>query len=522
MGFDVSYIIDILKFPWPLFPRYKKTFPIGVRYDIPALIRDFEYEINLPAPNKYELQSLVFSSTGYKDTDSYSLYKNGEVVFHNIYTKELGQSIEIRPVVKVEPGTDTLKFIFHNNTGTSKVIWVDFMFTANKIVNVSAIIDPTKIPVSPLAYFYATSEEEGYVNPSSISTAYWARNLTVGSTNIRTPFWEGRNNLLNAYGNFASLIEEPIDNYYRYLFKFVRDTQMGFTHPLFSQLWSEFKNTSRMNASSGGLGLYNLSELELAQIYLSNKLRTPVIVFPEASLLLEGNRIDLIKNYIKPYHMFVFDWIDFNDAEPDENVGGFAFDPSGHSVDPEEYGPFVSIKSYINIETVTLSLDVEYSRTIHPMEYYFPEGSESWLDAHYHYMDAEQDPLSAYILPITDPSINVAEVFVHETAHAIDFYQRDKTGMMFSRMPEWLNISGWDLNYYDLYEYGNSPILQVPDYKSNLNDSFEPPVTAYGASHPMEDFAETYALYCINPKVLQEQFPKRHSFMEKYIRRMQP
>jgi len=69
--------------------------------------------------------------------------------------------------------------------------------------------------------------------------------------------------------------------------------------------------------------------------------------------------------------------------------------------------------------------------------------------------------------------------------------------------------------------FGLAP-LQSTTISSILGKLAEPPVTAYGASHPMEDFAETYALYCINPKVLQEQFPKRHSFMEKYIRRMQP
>lgn len=518
----VSIVADILKFPWPLFPKYKRTFPVGQRYDIPALIQDFEFEISLPAPNKYELQSFVFSTTGYKDGDSYSLYKNDDVIFHKIYTKELGQAMEIRPIVKLETGTDTLKFVFHNSTGTSKVIWIDLILTANKAVKVADIITPPTPLVSPLAYFFAQSGEPGYVAPASISTMYWQRNLVVYNIDIRPEFWNGRNDLLGAYGNFANMLTEPFPLFRTYLFKFVQDTKSGFTTPHFSQSWVDFKTNCKKLASDGGLELGSLPDSDIAQIYLSHILRTPVSVFPAADMLLEGNRIDLIKNYLKPYHMFVFDWIDFNDADPDENVGGFAYDPAGASTDPAEYEPLSSIKAYINIETVTLSLDVNYSRTVFPREYYFPEGATSWYDAHFHAMDGEQDPLRAYDLPITDPAINAAEVFVHETGHAIDFYRRDRTGMLFSQMPEWLNISGWDLDYFNLYQYGNSPFLQVDNYKSELNGSTEPPVTSYGASHPMEDFAESYAFYCINPRLLQEKYPQRWSFMETYVRGMQP
>lgn len=135
MGFNVSVVADILKFPWPLYPKYKYNYVLGQRYDIPAFQQDFEFIINLPPDNKYELQSFVFSSTGYKDGDCYSVLKNNEYILKEVYTKELGQVINIRPICKLE-SSDNLKYILHNNTGTSKVIWIDFILTCQKPISV--------------------------------------------------------------------------------------------------------------------------------------------------------------------------------------------------------------------------------------------------------------------------------------------------------------------------------------------------------------------------------------------------
>lgn len=134
MGFGIDVIADILKFPWPLFPKYKNTYPIGMRCDIAPIIQDFPFPLSLPPDNNFELQGIVFSTTGYKDGDAFSIIVNNTYIAHNIYTKELGQQIEVRPIKQVKSG-DTVTFIFHNNTGTSKVVWVDFLLTAQKSVS---------------------------------------------------------------------------------------------------------------------------------------------------------------------------------------------------------------------------------------------------------------------------------------------------------------------------------------------------------------------------------------------------
>lgn len=135
MGFNVSVIADILKFPWPLFPKYKYIYHQGERFDIPAFTQEFTVEIQLPTNNKYELLSLAFASTGYKDCDNFSLKLNGKVILNHIYTKELGQVKEIKPVRKIDSNLDTLTFTYANSSGTSKVIWVDFDLTAQKEIN---------------------------------------------------------------------------------------------------------------------------------------------------------------------------------------------------------------------------------------------------------------------------------------------------------------------------------------------------------------------------------------------------
>jgi hypothetical protein len=38
-------------------------------------------------------------------------------------------------------------------------------------------------------------------------------------------------------------------------------------------------------------------------------------------------------------------------------------------------------------------------------------------------------------------------------------------------------------------------------------------VTPYAVSNPWEDFAETYAYYALQPRLLERQFPEKHAFM---------
>jgi hypothetical protein len=158
---------------------------------------------------------------------------------------------------------------------------------------------------------------------------------------------------------------------------------------------------------------------------------------------------------------------------------------------------------------------------INPKEFKFFENSTSWKDAHYHSMDNEIDPLESYRVDIIDPMINIIEVMLHEIGESIDAYQRDKIGHRFSQYPEWLEIAGWEPNYFEKYTPSNYPFLKILDYKSNLKD-IEPPVTSYGCVNPIQDFSDTYAMYRINPNCLKKEYPKRWKFMEENIKNMVP
>jgi hypothetical protein len=142
----VTVVADILKFPWPLFPKYKKTLPVGFRFEVSGS-GSHTYELNFPPGTKYELQSFVFGANEYSDMDYYSLYKNDDVIFTRIYTKDDGQGIEIRPVVPFDPSSDVIRFIFDNSSAIDKTIWIDLILSANVLVT-SEIPNQSPIPVS--------------------------------------------------------------------------------------------------------------------------------------------------------------------------------------------------------------------------------------------------------------------------------------------------------------------------------------------------------------------------------------
>lgn len=515
MGFDVSYVVDILKFPWPLFPKNKNSYPIGLRYEIPALVQDNNFVITLPAGKTLELLSFVFSSTGYKDGDAYSMTINNDMILDYIYTKELGQVKEIRPVRQIKPN-DVLTFTFHNNTGTSKVIWIDLDMTADDVVTKqnkgnhygqNLLSEEAFTPEKSLPYF--KSSEPKHIE--NINTIYWKENLLFYNKQIRRPFWEGRNDILFVYGITESRFSSYGD-YKNFIYQLSVDGKNNVKHSNFDKPWIMFKEEFNHLVDE------DFSVLQLAEIYLTYKLKTPVSIFDSCSNLVEDFKIDFLLSYVNPELMFVLDWIDFNEVSQDKKVLGFEMSPY-HILNDSNTRLHNTIKGFINIEPLSLVQDKIISRMINPREFKFVEESQSWMDAHYHYMDEENDPLIQYKLDITDPMINVVETFVHELGEAIDAYQRDKIGHRFSQYPEWLEISGWESNYFEKYTADNYPFLKLMEYHSKLVD-IESPVSTYGCSSPIQDFADAFAMYCINPNCLQKVYPKKWAFMEANVKNM--
>ena len=80
MGFSVSVVADIFKFPWPLFPKFKNPYQCGIRLTVPPEQGDMKYTVEFPQGNVYELHTLAFSASGYRDSDCFSLMLNDQYV----------------------------------------------------------------------------------------------------------------------------------------------------------------------------------------------------------------------------------------------------------------------------------------------------------------------------------------------------------------------------------------------------------------------------------------------------------
>jgi len=503
MGFGVNYVVDILKFPWPLFPKNKNAFPLGLRYDIPALVQDNEFTITLPAGNIFEITGLVFSTTGYKDGDSYSLIKNNEYIAKEIYTKELGQAKEIRPVKEINSDTDTLKFIFHNTTGTSKVIWVDIDMTCKNIVlydeGAPYLMDslPEEVKVA-LPYI----KDGEYPELRDINTDYWADDLQFGIRSIRKPFWEGRNDILHMWSMYQSKVA-PSDSYRKFIYQLSVDAKNNIPYESFDRPFDEFVLEYNHLIDS------SFSPKQLAEVYLTYKLKTPVTIFDPAMAIVTENYIDILVQYVDSKFCFVLDWIDFNEVNSNAKVLGFEISP--YSVYNDNRSCYDNkIKAFINIEPSAFGRHVTESKIVYPLQYRHNDNLKV------EYLPFDTTIRQAHV-DITDPNISFVELFLHELAHALDGYRRDACGVRFSQMSDWLKIAGWESEYFKNYTHTEYPPLKVTNFISFNEDRIEPPVTPYGCTNPLEDFAESFVMYCINPICLQVHYPKRWKFFEDHV-----
>jgi hypothetical protein len=110
--------------PPHLFATYERPFVKGFRLEMPAV--PGLYPLEYTAPQEMELLSIEVGCTGYSDIDHWSFYINDQVICDTIYCKEVAQ-VKTLGAVKLAAG-DRLRFEFNNNSGTSKVAWLDLNF----------------------------------------------------------------------------------------------------------------------------------------------------------------------------------------------------------------------------------------------------------------------------------------------------------------------------------------------------------------------------------------------------------
>jgi hypothetical protein len=126
MGFDVEYVADIQKFPYPLYTKYKHKKLYGMKFDVLAGAgsQTFDLLTTLP-PNSYDLQGITIGVSRLDEDDYWDLICSGAILYTNIYTKTRYTIKKMSPVKRFIIGTDTLSLIYQNTSTNAKTLYVD-------------------------------------------------------------------------------------------------------------------------------------------------------------------------------------------------------------------------------------------------------------------------------------------------------------------------------------------------------------------------------------------------------------
>lgn len=136
-NYNVGGWIDEIKkinFPAHLFPRLTHPFTKGFRMEIPPI--PGTQSLVYVTTEDMELINVSLACSGYKDTDEWevSTIAPGEPEYklvETMPTRELAESINMGNVLYIVhrlPAGTTIRFDFHNNSGTSKTAWPSLRF----------------------------------------------------------------------------------------------------------------------------------------------------------------------------------------------------------------------------------------------------------------------------------------------------------------------------------------------------------------------------------------------------------
>lgn len=95
----------------------------GQMLQIPA--SSGSYEVDFIAPSNGKITSITTSQSAWNFQDTWDLQVNGITLFNSVRTKEYGESKYFEVFYPITGGQN-IKFIFNNNSGSNKTIWVDF------------------------------------------------------------------------------------------------------------------------------------------------------------------------------------------------------------------------------------------------------------------------------------------------------------------------------------------------------------------------------------------------------------
>ena len=439
-----------------------------------------------------------------------SIYKD-TTLLDGIFAKDALQHKHFERFYLVPPG-GTIMIEPFNASAIAKTFWFDLEYLDNVTVHMPppATTQPQPLDEDYLKMFVTEDPQDpNYIDPNSIAVTYPKLDTYWGypGSPLSHNFYEGRNELRIELFEQSAASSGPVTNFHKYLWKLVSDSQADKN---ITELDNGFVNAKTYMSD---IGITNISHQ--VSIYMTYHAKVINLAFQSFTSEYDcGDNLDGFTKYVQKDKCFVFDWIDWCDIEPNPDAGGFA-------ITVEQLPGF---KSCLNIEPQIKDFPID-GNGVQKVHQYKVIGSQQGL---YAITEGLPDPYSSYSWDnISDKNIEkeamLAQVTIHEMGHAVDAYAKyrgDSNRLAYT--DEWLAIWKWTTVATASQFRANDSYKKYPkyltDYHMNWNmANGEPPLTYYGCTDPKEDFAETYACYVTNRKYLQDKYPKRYAFMQKYI-----
>lgn len=93
----------------------------GKMLEVPAA--EGKYIVELPSNGK--ITGITYSQSSWNYEDTWDLVVDDNKLFDNVTTKQYGEHKYFNTYYNLETGA-TIKFIYNNNSGANKVVWIDF------------------------------------------------------------------------------------------------------------------------------------------------------------------------------------------------------------------------------------------------------------------------------------------------------------------------------------------------------------------------------------------------------------
>jgi hypothetical protein len=490
--------------------------------DFEGYITGITFSQSNQAYNSKDNLDITLSSSANKDTP----------LFKTVYPKGFGEYKYLTVFKPVSPG-DKIQILYRNPSEDTKVLWIDFHCLKATHPTGGGGGDTgggstgggSTTPITTAEYldrFIARPGDVGYVDPSTLELDYW----TMAAEAVPNNFWQGRNYLLDQLNRSSSDGSRysnsiiTVTDYHNYLYQLHVDIRK---HGLVLSDWPSsyitFIDKCNTTKAMGGYNLMSLNKAQQMQIYLTYVFQTVTLVFPSCVDKLSSDYIERFKSNLDTSKLWVLEWIDFSEVNPEQTVGAFNFDLG-------DTGDLKTFRTYMNVEPSALdpaTFNASTDEVLYPFfieEYHSGTVSTGTgaMEVSFFpgiYWDTKKAPLTYYL---NDDALMTIRIFCHELGHGIDAQYGTINGTKLSDMPAWRNIGGWGLG-----DAHSLVPLRPEKWASECTTSdTEPPISLYGCTLVYEDFAEAYSCYCLNPTYLRDYYPKRYNFIETYVKGFKP